>query len=258
MKGVIVHFPWGAAGNFVRNIITIDPRFDFFDDREFRGAYPTAGSRFVWFIEYYKRTMTPDQWLDREWSIRKRLHTCYYTNNCIQYWNPDSIVAYDCHGEQREVGEILKAKPLRCYDQHRIATGEREEHNSDWTLPQCDHVFLLPTNTNLISEIYNSKNPAINQLKGTLQEKQSAALATINAMTSRLATLADTLDAEGQHTMRYNADALYTAAGADIIYDIVMNLSLEVSRKQINALHSIWLQSTKEVYYNYFNRELTT
>jgi hypothetical protein len=258
MKGVILYFPWGAAGNLVRNIITIDPRFDFFDDKEFRDSYPTATDRYNWLLEYYQRLMAPALWLQREWSIRQKLHTCYYTNNRIQFWNPDALVAYDCHGQEHEIDEILSNQQLRCYDRHRIATGERDEQLSTWHLQDCNHVFLLPSNTKLIAEIYNSKNPSLNQLNGSLQEKQTAALVAINAMSNRLSSLVDPLITNGSKVNIYTADTLYTANGYDIINDIVTNLHLEVTLHQIKTLHSIWLQSTKEVYYNYFNRELTT
>jgi hypothetical protein len=258
MKGVIVYFPWGAAGNLVRNIITIDPRFDFFDNLEFRAAYPTAEERFNWLLAYYQQPMDPTKWLQREWSIRQRLHTCYYTNNTIQFWNPDALVAYDCHGEEHEIDEILANQNLRCYDQHRISTGERAEQISTWRLQDCNHVFLLPADTKLIAEIYNSKNPALNQLNGTLQEKQTAALGAINAMSNRLSSLVDPLVTNGGKVGIYTADTLYSATGYKTIYDIVTELRLDITLSQVKTLHSIWLQSTKEVYYNYFNRELTT
>ena len=36
MNGVIVYFPWGAGGNLVKNIIAIDPRFEFIDEVLFK------------------------------------------------------------------------------------------------------------------------------------------------------------------------------------------------------------------------------
>lgn len=257
MKGVIVHFPWGAGGNFVRNIITIDPRFDFFDNKTYRDSYPTAADRFNWLKAYYTQPVDSSQWLQREWSIRQRLHTSYYHNGQIRFWNPDTLVAYDCHGTDLEIAEIVANKPLLCHDQYRIATGEREEQISDWTLQDCNHVFLLPNNAELIAEIYNSKNPTLNQLNGTLQAKQLAALGAIERMTQQLGTLVDTLKSTGQQADIYTADTLYAANGHEMVYDIVSDLHLDVTQSQVKTLHSIWLQSTKEVYYNYFNRELT-
>ena len=52
INGVIVYFPWGAGGNFVKNIINIDTQFEFIDDNPNLVEYFTKESRYNWLVNY--------------------------------------------------------------------------------------------------------------------------------------------------------------------------------------------------------------
>jgi len=256
MNGVIVYFPWGAGGNLVRNLITIDTRFEFLDDQDPIGKYPTEDGRYNFLLDYYSKPMDPTTWLPREWSLRARFHARYYEGgNCV-YWNPDSLLVYDVHGGGTEIDNILDSRPLKCYDRYRIDRGLRSEQLSNWALVECTHIFLLPSDIPQITKIYNSKNPTINQLEneGDLEYRQKEAEIINTTMTNRLIGLSQKLIDQHQTVYKYDCIDLYKTP--DIIYNIADNLSLSIKKEYINTIHSLWLQSTREVYYNYFNKEL--
>jgi hypothetical protein len=239
MNGVIVYFPLGAGGNLVKNIISLDSRFEF---------SKTNKSRYEWMVDYYSQSMTSEQWLPREWSIRAEFHEKYYVNERIVKYNPAHLLVYDLHGGQYEVEGVLAGNKLHSIDPTKP--------DSKWTLQDCEHVFLLPNNQHLMMEIYNSKNPTINHLEheGDLDYRRKE-VATINTtMTSRLRGLQNKL-AQG-HVYSYTADSLYTDTGYTTITDLASKLGLDISHDHIKHIHSIWLQSTRELYYNYFKREL--
>jgi len=244
VNSVIVYFPWGAGGNLVRNIITLDTRFEFLDDQEFNGSYPLATDRYKWLKAYYQASVTPDTWLQREWSIRQKLYNRYYQGN-IQYWNPEYLIAYDCHGEDREVNTIKQNGYLDSYDQNMPT------QQSAWRIQECQHIFLISNNVKLITDIYISKNPVLNQFDyiDQFDVRTTRALETNNKLTANLKELLQTLGAP-----TYIAEELYS--GPNLLKDIVNQLQLDIPYSYINELHSIWLQSTREIYYNYYKKEL--
>ena len=165
MNGVIVYFPWGSAGNLVKNIINIDTRFEFLDSNKIDGKYTDTESRYKFLIDYYNKEVTPDTWLPREWSIRAKFYNRYYENGNSVYWNPDKLLTYDCHGGGTELENILSGAYLKHWNRHQVSTGIIEEKLSSWTLQECVHIFLIPSDVSLTTEIYNSKNPTINQFE---------------------------------------------------------------------------------------------
>jgi hypothetical protein len=258
MNGVIVYFPWGGAGNLVKNVITLDTRFEFLDDQSYAGEYPTQESRFNWLYEYYSRPVEPETWLPREWSIRTKSHAKYYVNNEITYWNANKLVVYDVHGEENELDNNLKRGTLQHFDRVRIEMGQVQEQDSTWRLTDCEQVFLIPKNIKLITEIYNSKNPTINQLEheGDLAYRQQEAQIINNTMSQRLVDLQHHFDSCGVKHHDYVADELYKTTGADALLDITAKLNLTISEEYVRMIHSVWLSSTNAVYTKYFNKEL--
>ena len=260
MNNVIVHFPWGAGGNLIRNFITLDTRFEFLDDTDNPREYPTVQERYDWLLGYYEKHITSDTWLRREWDIRQKLYNRYYLGG-IAYWNPNKLLAYDCHGNENEIKSITSGELLRAYDRYRIDQGLAPEQFSSWTLKECSHIFLLPEDPvqlNLINEIYNSKNPVVNQFHylNTIEEKR-AAIATANAeMNYNLHRLSAELVFENQSVQKYTTGNLYNGQGAKIIQQVISTLGLQIPFEFVQPIYDVWLQSTHEVYYNYFNREL--
>ena len=151
LNSVIVYFPWGGAGNLGRNVINLDTRFEFIDDQQNAGHYPTQADRYNWLLGYYQRPMEPDLWLPREWSIRAKMHARYYDNSKITYWNPNYLLSYDVHGGQHEIDGILESTTLQCFDRMGIQEGRRQEQISSWTLRDCQHVFLIPKDIKTIT-----------------------------------------------------------------------------------------------------------
>jgi hypothetical protein len=257
VRNVIVYFPWGGAGNLVKNIINLDTRFEFLDDQKFIGEYPTTESRYNFLLDYYKKPVDPTTWLPREWSIRARFHSRYYLNgNCV-YWNPEKLLTYDVHGGWTEIDNILENRQLKIWDRVGVEKNIKQEQLSPWTLMDCAHIFLIPSDVPLVTRIYNSKNPTINQLEheGDLAYRQEQAEIINTTMTNRLIDLARKLSNLGKVAYSYDAVGLYKTS--DSIKDIVKQLGLNIPEEYIDTIHRVWLQSTQEVYYNYFNKELS-
>jgi hypothetical protein len=202
--------------------------------------------------------MSPDLWLKREWSIRAAMHGQYYVNGTIAYWNPDYLIAYDIHGTESEIAKLKENSKLKCYDRYKIENEGRPEQLSTWQVQDCHHIFLLTRNLKLITEIYNSKNPTINQLgsNGDLLQRRQRAEIINTTMSQRLMAFKEHLKLNSKPVLEYCADKLYGSTGHNILLDIVKRLELDVPAEYITNLHNIWLQSTKDVYRSYFNKEL--
>ena len=259
VNNIILYFPWGAGGNLIRNTITLDTRYEFYDDQEFQGVYPTTDSRYKWLFNYYNQPVAPDTWLKREWSIRDRLYNKYYDNGGPKYWNPDTLLVYDCHGDPADLRPIQADIHCQHFDRYQINLGNKQEQDSAWSLQDCNHVFLIPVDITKITEVYNSKNPVLNQLDQIpdMVYRQQNALSINQTMTMRLKAFHYDLVRQNRTVLAYDADDLFTDKGAGIMLEIADKFNLNIPENYIQTLHSKWLQDTREVYYNYFNRELT-
>jgi len=239
---VVVCFPWGAGGNLVRNIISLDSRYEFCSETD---------HRYQWLLDYYREPVTPDTWLKREWSIRQQFYNRYYSGG-IAYWNPDWLLAYDCHGTDQEIKIIQQNHQLPCYDRYRIDQGLRPEQTSPWHLQDCEYIFVIAKNIETITSIYYSKNPVLNQFSHVDEsQRQHHALSTNQQLNKNLIDLSNTI--KNKHV--YCAEDLL--ASSDLVLDVVSKLKLSIPKENIETIHSTWLKSTHEVYYNYYNRELT-
>ena len=259
VKPVIVYWPWGAGGNLVKNICTLDTAFDWFDQEPYRPSVPPSQiERYSFLLDYYNNTATPETWLDREWSVRTKYLAKYYNQSCIAYWDSEWITAYECHGAVEEIERILDPAPLQIYDRTRIGSGEITEQPSPWTLAQCRHVFLLPTDLHLITDIYQSKNPQLNQINpnGSPESRRRQAYTINRLMTARLQELADQLTDQGQQVYKYTADKLFAPTGDRLLCDIVEDLDLSVPLATVMAVHGAWLANTQQVYRQFWNREI--
>lgn len=259
MSNVIIYWPWGAGGNLVRNIISLDTRFEFFDDRVYKVSYPDVDSRYAFLHNYYSQPVQSNTWLTREWSIRTKIFNRYNgEHENITYWNPDELVAYGIHGTDKEIENVKSRGELLHYDRVKVNKGLIEEQPSPWKLIDCRHIFLIPRDVGKITEIYNSKNPTINQLEheGDLEHRRREAKIINTTMTNRLSSFKEYLDMENKWTRLYWADQLYAPNGYGVLFNISNDLGLNIPINYIKTLHHIWLQSTKNIYYNYFNREL--
>lgn len=259
INGVIVYFPWGAGGNFVKNIINIDTQFEFIDDNPNLVEYFTKESRYNWLVNYYRQIVTPDSWLVREWSIRNKLYNRYYLNNGPGYWNPNKKLVYDCHGDKSSTEAIIEDRKLQLWDIAGVARGIKEEQISPWSLQDCHHVFLIPNDVEYITKIYNSKNPTINQFEykePELKNRQQLALAANKEMTENLLELHTHLTVNNKIVYKHTADDLYTENGWKLVDSILSDLGIDVATDQVKSLHSLWLDGTKQVYSNYFGSYL--
>ena len=247
----------GAGGNLIRNIISMDTRFEFLDDLEFTGVYPTAHSRFEFLERYYKKAVESTTWLTREWSTRSKFHSKYYLDNGIEYWNPDERLVYLIHGTYEEIYSILLDRPLKSYDRVQIADGTKPEIDSLWTVQDCQHVFLLPNSIENITDVYVSKNASLNQFDqaSTVEARYAAALAMNNACTDRLYKLKDLLARRNKPIINLTAEDLFV--DSTIIKDLAAQLGLEIPAEYVDHIHTLWLQSTRALYYNTFKRDLT-
>jgi hypothetical protein len=259
VKSVIVYWPWGAGGNLVKNICTLDTDFDWFDQHQYRPAIPpTQDERYHFLLDYYSESITPALWLEREWSIRGRYLAKYYDNNCIQYWDPEWTTAYECHGQIEEIDRIMDSAPLKIFDRTRVDRAEIPDQFSNWHLNECRHVFLLPKDLHLITDIYQSKNPDLNQINpnGTAESRRKQAYIINRLMTLRLTELADTLQEQQQQVYKYTADDLFNSTGHQLLHAMVSDLQLDIPLDKVQNTHSAWWSSTQQVYKQYWDKEL--
>ena len=121
MNHVVLHYPFGAGGNFVKNCINLDPKYDSF----------WAQDRDTELIEYYKDRSR--KWLEREWDVRQHLLP-YYNVPVIKHMPDDKNIVFDCHGDQLELEYWL------------------ENRNMD-----IKHIFILPDDIEWCAKMYRVK-----------------------------------------------------------------------------------------------------
>lgn len=233
---VIVYSPWGGGGDLIRNIITLDPRFDYADDAPPTETPPVAEDRYKFFLDYY--SSLPHRPINRFYSR-------YYNNNAIAYWNPDSRVAYQCNGSIEEIDRIQSKLKLAHYDRSGIEAKRVNEQLSNGTLKECSHVFLIPKNLALINQAHCIANPALIQFsqEQPVDRRQKQATIINKLRHDRLRDLATALP----EAYKYTADELYTPMGSDLIEQIIQDINIDVPVKYIYSLHSQWLNLYKEL-----------
>lgn len=259
IKHIIVYFPWGAGGNFIKNICTLDTDFDWFDQQPFRPEVPpTQSMRYYFMLDYYSQRLEPNQWLEHEWSLRGKYLAKYYEAGYIKYWDPGWATAYEYHGTIEEIDSVTNAQPLQMFDRTKINRGEIVEQLSPWLLSDCRHVFLLPKDMHLITDIYQSKNPSLNQINpnGTTEARRKQAFIINRLMTLRLSELAELLQAQAQTVYKYTADELFTNTGSQLIESIITDLQLNIPLSMIAPIHQAWLTNTQQVYKKYWDKDL--
>jgi len=251
LNGVIIYFPWGAGGNLVKNILSLDTDFEFIDDQPFNGEYPDAESRYAFLRRYYLQRVNSETWLNREWTIRRAPHNKYFYMNGVGYWNPDCKLIYDIHGTPEEIMSITLDQHLRCFDRISIQEGRREEQLSEWTIQECDHVFLLADNIQNFTDIYASKNADLDKTNRKFNIRLLEEATRQNeSYDTRLRYLMNHLQTRNRHVLEYTAEALFRDDGYVMIEDIRDKLGLTISSEYLRDIHAIWLQSTRDLYYN--------
>ena len=236
---VVVHFPMGAGGNLLRNIITLAPNFEILGyDR----VPIDENNKESFLLDYYATVVTADTWLDREWSIRQGLYNKYYNLNVPYYWNPEYHVAYDNHGE-------ITIKDLNIYlshyDRYQIGLGTKTEKNSTWKLKECYHVFIDVTNLSKINKLYNSKNP--NATDSLLKNTN---------WYNNILKIKEYLVNDQQKIVTTDVQKIFNDNGYQEIQYILSKLNLTVNPEIVEKIHKQWLQTTREIYYNQYNKEL--
>ena len=261
-KNYIVHFPWGAAGNLVRNIITVSPDVEMLDHRGQQVGPNTGNQEYTdkakFMADFFAGHDTSGPWLKTEWSIREHLYFKYYHNHGIAYWNPDIGVAYDTHGMTDELDSIRKCNPLRFWDRYRVDN----EGAQDFICPELaidfEHIFLLPSDRDFIAEHYWSKNPNLspqfNHLTN-LDQKVTASRAAIDRQCNRLEEFYNELIAEGR-TNYYRIDAvdLFKDTGWVYLMEVVDKYKLCVNISLVRHIHNTWLSNTRVIYEKHFKK----
>lgn len=259
MNNIIVYFPLGAGGNFIRNIITLDTSVDFFDDSEFFVEYPDIKDRYSFLYRYYSTPVDSESWLKREWSIRTNLHVRYYENNNISFWNPNSRIVFLVHGQYDELYSILIDRKLRHYDRSAISQGLVQEQLSKNGLISSTHIFLIPREIDLFTKIYCSKNHVFNHLvePNGVEQRQHEVKTLNRGMQQRLIEIQDYIKHRSNKILSYDAEDLFSNNGSEMVIELTKRLSLNIDPDMIKSLHSIWLSSTRQLYFACHGTELT-
>jgi len=259
-KNLIIHFPWGGAGNLVRNIISISPSIEMLDEqgRPVGTDNPDYPDKTEFMMQFFTKQGREGPWLKTEWSIREHLYFKYYSNHAIAYWNPDTGVAYDTHGMQDELDSIRSGAPLLHWNRYLIDNeGMADQVCPDKAL-DFHHVFVMPRSIDFIAEHYWCKNPQLspqfNNLD-TMEQKVTASRAAIGRQCDRLEQFYKELQQAGRSNMsRIVADDLFRPDGWVWIMSIVDKLELCVNIATVRRIHEIWQQETQATYEKHFKK----
>jgi hypothetical protein len=236
----------GSGGNLVRNILSLAPNFELLG---FDRMPVTDKTQFL--IDFYKQEVSAETWLSREWSIRQALYNRYYANNIPAYYHPPYNIVYDNHG-------LLQAKSLDNhllhYDRYQVNNGLIQDQVSKFTLRDCIHVFISYDDLDSLAKIYNSKNPTLDQYEHLSLEKEQRLQYFKEqnfAWYQNIIEISKLVDGK-----EFTGEVLFTDSGADTIMSLVGVLDLEINENEVHQIHAQWLQSTREIYYNYYKENL--
>ena len=258
MNNIIIYFPLGAGGNLIRNIISLDTAFEFYDGSPFHREYVTTQERFDFTQKFYQESVTPDTWLDREWRIRTALHVRHYEENGIAHWNPDARSVYLIHGETAEMYNISINKQLTNFNRSAIEIGNAVESVTKKGLWSCYHLFVIPDNIDLFTKIYATKNGTLNQFNvaNDVAARYHRAEMHNRNLNFKLLEFQKFIQNQSNRTITIRAEDLFVESGAEKLIKLLPNLGAKVPDNMITTIHSIWLQSTKQLYYNSYGEEL--
>jgi hypothetical protein len=258
VESVIVYGPWGAGTRLIRNIISLDTKYDFFDGQGNQGDYSSQETRYNFMLWYYNRPVDQTTWATRDAELTKKQFGKYYSNNIIQYWDNTCNAVYECTGDQSQIDQIFKQAPLAIFDRSKVNAGIINEIPSDWHLLDCRHVFLIPQNVQLITDVYASKNTTIPWLHpSTPDTSRHAQMLLINKLFNlRLLALANILENQHRAVYKYTADELFTDNGHQLIKRVLVDLDIQVADTYTETLHRAWLRDTCKIYQQAYNKEL--
>jgi hypothetical protein len=248
----------GAGGNLIANLISLDTAFNFYDDSEFDKDCWNAAARYEFLKAYYLQPVTSETWLNREWSIRTKHVNRFYANHAICYWDPFARSVYLLHGGSDEINSVLFDQNLLRWDRSGVDSGRLTEQASPWTLQECTHIFILANDIDHVTDVYASKNYSLNQFdqNNTQKHRHDQAYTHNRDMHNRLLTTKDFLLKKNRRVLTYCAEDLFKNSGEEVILDIIAQLDIAVDLKYVTEIYSIWLQSSRDLYYNHYNREL--
>ena len=252
-RTIIVHFPMGSGGNLLRNIFSLSPGYEMLAPD--RAPMPESG-KIKFLTDYYRQEVNSETWLRREWDIRTGLYTRYYDLGIPRYFNPANEMVYDNHGN---ISVEDMAKHLSHYDRYRINEGTMPDQTTEWSLADCQHVVIEANNLDYLAKIYNSKNPTINQFEHMYRDFESRYkefLQVNSNLYGNITRLRDWLVLNKKRVYITTVDELFTDTGYTVLLNLIDRLNLKIDAGVVKEIHGIWLQSTREVYYNYFKEEL--
>ena len=258
MDNIIIYFPLGAGGNLIRNIINLDTAFEFYDGSPFYKEYSTTQGRFEFTEKFYQEIVTSDTWLAREWRIRTALHSRHYEENGIAHWNPNAKSVYLIHGEITEMYNIAINKRLTNFNRSAIRLGKEIESITKKGLWSCYHLFVMPDNIDLFTKIYATKNGTLNQFEvlNDIGARYHRAEMHNRNLNLKLIEFQKFIQNQSNRTITFCAEDLFTESGAQKLIKLLSTLAVKVPDNMITTIHSIWLQSTKQLYYNSYGEEL--
>ena len=224
VKNVILHFPWGAGGNFIRNCLLLDCRY------EFDWSNKTLQQRYQYLVQFYQSVATQENWLNEEWhGPRGYLYSKYYKNQTIHFSNTCPVI-FVSHCEE-EVPSLV-------------------DHNS------LSHVFLNPSDKQFIAKIYVSKSPTTDgHLRGSTNERIKQTLWHLGSFEENQIKLKEELIKKNTTTYTYDVNKLFNDDGHLLIQTIAQHLSVEVPMNMGKNLHQLWNGQNKKLYNALFAQE---
>lgn len=223
IKNIVLHFPWGAGGNFIRNCLLLDDRYEFDHQQN------TIEERYNFLVKFYQASVTQENWLDNEWKgPRSFLYTQYYETPVTKIldWHPHSNVIYISHGQDNEIQSIIDNIEL-----------------------DLNHVFLIPSNKKFITEVYVSKSPKQDgHLRGTAPERLTNVELYIKTLDEAHANLQTQLIDQDKPVYNYDVNHLFNDTGYQLVLQIAQDLSVTIPEDLVKQLHNIWLTQTKKLY----------
>ena len=125
---------------------------------------------------------------------------------------------------------------------------------SAWTLLYCHHVFLIPTNVQLISQVYISKYKRDNPFTDTVEDRLISYSGYIKTIIETMIYTSDQLQNSGRSVKIYDPSRLFVDTWYNLVLEIAKYFDLTVSEEHVKKLHEIWVMQTNKIYNEFYGK----
>lgn len=246
VKNINLFFPYGAAGNFIKNALTMDQNYILLDPN---GEEVAQDKKLSFLIDYYNTEMNSITWIPVESTLRNSNEARLVewrrgTNNNSAEFYPK------CH-ESKGIISVLHEPSFDA----RLKWVDSDVLSDNMHHDQVN-VFLYFENTYDLAEIYTSKNQGEAKLNiSDIRQETLTWTISISSQSQRLYKFQKELENKGKIVYTLEASRMFTKHGYEYVYKLAKELGLDIPIRHIQEIHSLWFRSTCDTYEGFYRKK---